>query len=271
MWTPLLLAAGLAFTPAQGAEEGLQLTNIRNTYGVLGSTRPSGKLLPGDVLFVAYDIDGVTVDKAGKVQYSMAMEVTDNKDKKSVFKQDAAEKVDFVPLGGNKLPARAFITLGLDQPAGLYTLKVIVADKATKVTKTLEHQFEVLPKAFGIVAVYASIDERGSIPAPTTGIIGQSVFIQFAAVGFERDPKTKQPDLSFEMSPLDDAGKPTLGQPSIHDAKAGVDDKDAVYQVRFLLPMTRAGKYTIRLTAEDKLAKKKVTFDLPVVVLPADK
>lgn len=271
MWTSLAIAAFLSLAPAQAAPEGLRLSNVRNTYGVLGPSRPSSKLLPGDVLFVAYDIDGVSVDKGGKVQYSMAMEVTDNKDKKSVFKQDAAEKVDFVPLGGTRLPARAFITLGLDQPPGQYTLKVIVTDRTTKVTQSLEHQFEVLPKGFGIVAVYSSIDERGQIPAPTTGVIGQSIFIQFAAVGFERDAKTRQPDLAFEMTPIDENGKPTIAQPSTHDAKAGVDDKDAVYQVRFLLPMTRAGKYTIRLTAEDRIAKKKATFDLPVVVIATDK
>jgi hypothetical protein len=270
MFAPLILTAALALAPAQGDSGGLQLTNVRNTFGVLGPIRATSKMLPGDVLFVAYDIDGVTIDKAGKVQYSMAMEVVD-KDKKTVFKQDPAEKVDFVPLGGTRLPARAFITLGLDQPPGLYTLKVTVIDRANKAEKTLSHPFEVLPKGFGIVAVYASIDERGQIPAPTTGIVGQSVFIQFAAVGFERDPKSKQPDLRFEMMPLDDTGKPTLAEPSAHDAKAGVDDKDNVYQVRFLLPMTRAGKYSIRLTAEDKIGKKKATFELPVVVLAAEK
>lgn len=268
MFTPLALAVALALAPAQG-EGTLELKNVRNTYGVLGPTRTDAKLLPGDVLFVAYDIEGVTIDKAGKVQYSMSMEVTADVDKTSIFKQDPAEKVDFVPLGGTRLPARAFITLGLDQPPGAYTLKLTVVDRATKTTKNLDHSFEVLPKAFGIVAVYGSVDERGSIPAPTTGVIGQSVFIQFAVVGFERDAKTKQPDLVFEMAPHDESGKPTLATPSVHEAKAGVDDKDAVYQVRFLLPMTRAGKYTIKLSAEDRISKKKSTFDLPVVVLPA--
>jgi hypothetical protein len=249
----------------------LKLNNIRNTYGVLGPTRNSTQLLPGDVLFVAYDIDGVTIDKAGKVQYSMSMEVIDSKDNKAIFKQDPAEKVDFVPLGGTKLPARAFITVGLDQPPGDYVVRVNVVDRATKASTTFDHNFTVLPKGFGIVAVYASVDERGSIPAPTTGVVGQSVFIQFAAVGFERDMKTKQPDLAFEMSPVDEQGNSTLAEPSRHEAKAGVDDKDAVYQVRFLLPMTRPGKYTIRLTAEDRIAKKKSSFELPVLVLPNDK
>jgi hypothetical protein len=244
---------------------------VRTTYGILGPVRPVSKLLPGDVLFVSYDIDDVTIDKNGKVEYKMEMEVTDVKTKKTIFKQDPTEKVDFVPLGGSKLPARAFITLGVDQPAGEYNLSVKVTDRATKKTANLDYKFEVVPKAFGIVAVYGSVDERGQVPAPTTGVIGQSIFIHFGSVSFERNAKTKQPELLFEMIPLDENGKPTLAEPSRHEAKVGVDDKDAVYNVRFLLPMTRAGKFTIRLTAEDKVAQKKATFDLPVVVLPADK
>ena len=43
----------------------------------------------------------------------MAMEVTDAANK-PIFKQDPRELMDFVPLRGNRLPARAFITIGLD-------------------------------------------------------------------------------------------------------------------------------------------------------------
>ena len=276
MFTPLTLAAALLLAqappPAAGA---LALNNVRNTYGELGGTRPDGKLIPGDVLFVGFDIEGITIQPNGQVTYSMALEVIDDKGK-AIFKQDPAEKVDFVPLGGNKLPARAFITVGLDQPPGAYTLKVIVSDKATKATKTLEKKFDVAPRDFGIVAVYSSVDERGSIPAPTTGIVGQSVFVQFSVVGFDRapsktNPKVKHPDVLVEMQTLDDSGKPTMEKPATFNLAGGVEEKESAFTLRFLLPLTRVGKFSVRLKAVDNIAKKSATFDLPIAVVPSAK
>jgi len=276
MFPSLLMMSALALTPGQGAG-GLQLTNVRNTYGELGGTRPEGKLLPGDVLFVGFDIEGIAVTPEGYVDYTMAMEVTD-KANKAIFKQDPAQKKDYMPLGGNKLPARAYVTIGLDQQPGEYTLKLVVTDNgnAAKPNQTLTRKFEVSPAAFGVVAVYTSVDERGAIPAPTTGAVGQSVFVQFGVVGFDRasdpkDPKkAKQPNVTMEMLALDEKGQPTLQKPLSYSMEAGVDEKDGGFTMRFLLPMTRAGKYTVRLKATDNLSKKTATFDLPITVVPAN-
>ena len=267
MYAPLTLVAALALAPAQPAGS-LALTNVRNTYGELGGTRTDSRLLPGDVLFVGFDIDGITVDAEGKVGYTMALEVTD-KAGKLIFKQDPAEKSDFVPLGGTKLQGRAFITVGLDQPPGEYNLKVTVTDQKTKASQSLDQPFEVLPKGFGIVAVYTSVDERGQIPAPTTGIIGQSFFVQFGVVGFARSPDTKQPDVQVEMVPLDAAGTPTIEKAADFNLQGGVDEKDPGFTLRFLLPLTRTGKFTVRLKATDKIAGKTATFDLPIAIVPS--
>lgn len=267
MYAPLTLAVALALAPAQPAGP-LKLTNVRNTFGELGGTRQDFKLLPGDVLFVGYDIEGLTVDKEGKVTYTMALEVT-GADGRLIFKQDPAVKADLVPLGGNVLPARAFITVGLDQPPGKYLLKVTVTDPSTKVSQTLSRDFEVLPKDFGIVAVYTSVDERGQIPAPTTGIVGQSLFVQFGVVGFARTPDKRQPNVSVEMIPFDESGKPTIEKPSEFSLEGGVDEKDPGFTLRFLMPLTRTGKFTIRLKAIDKVANKTATFDLPLTVVPS--
>jgi hypothetical protein len=266
----LLMLSALGLAPAQA---GLQLTNVRNTYGELGGTRPEGKLLPGDVLFVGFDIEGITVAADGHVDYTMAMEVLD-KANKPIFKQDPAQKKDFLPLGGNKLPARAFVTIGLDQQPGEYTLKLTVTDNGSKASQTLSRKFEVAPPQFGIVAVYTSVNEQGSIPASTTGTIGQSVFVQFGVVGFDRakDPKDAkkpgQPNVTIEMTPLDEKGQPTLQKPLAYTMDAGVDEKEGGFTMRFLLPLTRIGKYTVRLKATDNLSKKTASFDLPVTVVP---
>lgn len=267
MWKSLTLALLLLVVAPLSAAD-LNLGNVRSSYGELGGTRPDGPLLPGDVLFVGFDIEGIAADAEGKVTYTMAMEVLDGAGK-AIFKQEPAKKTDFVPLGGPKLPARAYITIGLDQPAGTYTLKVTVADLATKQEKTLERKFEVLARDFGIVAVYTSVDERGQIPAPTTGVVGQSSFIQFGIVGFARDPKTKQPNVAIEMVPVDETGAPTMGKPSLFNLDAGVDEKDPGFNVRFLLPLTRTGKFQVKLKATDKVSNKTASFTLPLTVVPS--
>src|SRR5882762_915762 len=112
-----LLTTALLLAPAQAGE--LKLTNVRNTYGELGGTRPDTKFLPGDVIFVGFDIENITVGADGSCKYTMGMEVVDKKGK-PVLKQEPAKKEDYLPLGGNKLPARAFVTLGLDMDPGEY-------------------------------------------------------------------------------------------------------------------------------------------------------
>src|SRR6266542_32605 len=150
MLTTIALAL-LAGTPAQPGD--LKLSNVRLTVGELGPPREGSKLLPGDVLFIAYDIDGITIDGEGIAKYTMAMEVADGAGK-LIFKQDPRDLSDFVPLRGNKMPARAYITVGLDQPPGTYTCKIVVTDPKTKATGNLNVKFEVAKKDFGVVAVY---------------------------------------------------------------------------------------------------------------------
>ena len=253
-----------ALTLAQAGE--LTLTDVRTTFGELGAKRSDTAFLPGDVMFIAFDIEGISIDKEGKVSYSMGMEAVDDKGK-PFFRQEPVKKVDFVPLGGGKLPARAFIRIGLDQPPGQCKLKVNVTDNISKKTQSLERDFEVKPKQFGIVAVYTSVDERGQIAAPTTGVAGQSVFLQFGVVGFERGGEKKQPDVVVEMMPYDESGKPTMETPGSFELNTGVDEKDPGFSIRFLLPMTRVGNFTVRLKATDKISKKTATFELPIRVV----
>src|SRR4051812_29168306 len=279
MLTAIALAAVLGGTPAQPGN--LTLSNVRMTVGELGPPREGSKLLPGDVLFIAYDIDGLTIDGEGVAKYTMAMEVTDAAGK-LIFKQDPRELQDFVPLRGNKLPARAYITVGLDQPPGNYSCKISVTDPKTKVTGSLNVKFEVLKKDFGIVAVYTSYDVRGELSAPTTGQVGQTIYVQFSIASFERDAKTKQPSVEILFQVYDDKGtallvdggnKPTPRK-HIQDDKSAVQTKegDGAFALQFPLFMNRPGKFVVEITATDLTTptKKKFVYKLPITVNPAN-
>ncbi len=276
MLTTIALAM-LAGVPAQPAE--IKLTNVRMTVGELGPPRAGNKLLPGDVLFIAYDIEGLTINPDGTTKYTMAMEVTDAVGK-VILKQDPRALDDFVPLRGNKIPARAFINAGLDQPAGTYTCKITVTDPSTKASGSLTAKFEVTKKDFGIVIVYTSYDSRGEISAPTTGQVGQLVYVQFSIASFERDPKTKQPHVEIEFQLFDENNKAILvnakNEPMprkhIQDAKSvpAVKEGDGVFALQFPVFMNRPGKFTVQITATDKTSKKTANYKLPITITPAN-
>ena len=262
-----LLVAALAFAPSQPPASGITLTNVRNTHGELGGTRPDNKFLPGDVVFVAFDIEGLTVGPKGDVKYTMAMEVTD-KNKKPIFKPEPATRNDYVPLGGNKLPGRAFVTCGMDLEPGECTLKLVVTDDGSKQAFTLTRTFEVLKKEFGIAAVFASQDEAGRIPAATTSVVGSMIFVRYGVVSFTRDPNTKQPNVVVEITTLDEKNVPTVKEPIVREYKSGVPEDQLGFPDGVALPFTRAGKFTMRIKATDKVANKSYTFDLPVAAVP---
>src|SRR5438093_7606915 len=105
MFPTLALAAALTLAPAQNPA--LDISNARVTFGgEFGPTRPDNRLLPGDIFFLAFDIDNLKLDD-GKVQFAIGMEVTDATGK-TFFSQKPTEHDVLLPLGGSKLPANAY-------------------------------------------------------------------------------------------------------------------------------------------------------------------
>jgi hypothetical protein len=278
MWTTLAVAAALSLAPSQGGA--LELTNVRATYGPLGIPRPDNKILPGDIYFLAYDIEGIKTDETGQAVYGMTLEVTDSKGKVH-FKQGdkGQEKMPVTNLlGGTRIPGFAVIEVGLDFPAGEYTVKVVVTDLTTKKIADLSKKFEVLPVSFGIVRLVTTYDVAGNVPAPMSGVVGQLMTIHFVVVGFERDKSTKpQPDILVEMRILDENGKPTLAKP-ISDKVPNATFKEVPPMLRGIdfhpgMSLTRPGKFTVELKVTDNLSKSKkpVIATFPLTVLAPEK
>ena len=108
-------------------------------------------------------------------------------------------------------------------------------------------------------------------PTHTTGYVSQFLWIHFGATGFKRDKEKKNnPDLKFEMSILDEKGNPTLETPITLTATA-LEEKYPICTARMHVPLTRAGKFTVKLKVTDNVAGKSATFDLPIQALPVEK
>ena len=245
MWTAVALTTVMTLAPAQT----LDIKNVRTTYGTLGETRKDDKFLPGDMLVVAFDIEGLKAKDTGLVEYSIGMEVSKKGKAKFEFKQDPIELEAENILGGSTLPAFASWPIKVDAAPGEYTLKVTIKDLQSKAEKTLSKSFEVLAPRLGFVGVRLSAGNGD--PVPPIAIPGQRVFLHCALVGFKLG-KDGLPNVTFEMIVQDDAGKPTVAKSFKGDIKTDLKATPTptvmVFRAR-QLDLNKAGKYKIVLKA----------------------
>ncbi len=274
MWATLAVSAVLAAAPADAAA--LQIKNDHFTYGIFGPERKDAEVIPGDVLILAFDIDGLTVKDEGTVDYTTAMELLDAKGK-SEFKEDPIERTAVNALGGSHQPSWSRVNIGGDVPPGDYTVRVTVADKLVKDGKpaVVERKFTVVAPRFGIIAPMLYYQLQASappLPAPAMAVSGQQLLFVCGVVGFDSKPgKTPQDrlqtDVTLDLVLLDDAGKPTLPKPFTGSLKAAPADSKDLWGVSFPLTLNRSGKFTIVVTATDKQGNKTAKLQMPLTVI----
>src|SRR4051812_32656670 len=159
MWTAVALTTVMSLAPAQ-----LELKNVRSTHGIMGETRKDDKVLPGDLLVVAFDVEGLKVKETGQIQYSMGMELTKKNKAKPEFKRDPIDLEGENSLGGTSFPAFAMTAIGTDTAPGDYTLKVTIKDRLGKTEKVLEKTFEVVKPKLGFVQTYLTSGNGDPVP-----------------------------------------------------------------------------------------------------------
>src|SRR5262249_24944427 len=157
-------------------------------------------------------------------------------------------------------PAIGFVEIGADQPAGTYTLTLTVTDRLTKKKAEYSTKFQVLKKTFGFV----------KIQAPVLNMVGPDFNFKFGVTGFKRDAK-KLPKIKVKLVIRDENDKPTLLRAVTMriPGDANIDPEDIRDQLDFPVsfPLSRSGKFTIKLEAEDLIAEKTIKFDYNIVVL----
>jgi hypothetical protein len=261
MWQTILLATAMSLAPYQAGN--LELTNVRRTYGAPGVLRADGPILPGDTLYLAFDIEGMTVDSSGKVLYSMETEV-DDVNGKALFKEEPRDLEATNALGGGRLPAFSQIQFGLQQPPGDYKIKIKVTDRASRRSQSLTHKCTLAPKGFGIIRLKTTTDPEGRI-GTACFCAGESMWVNFGVVGFDRGAGG-QPNVAFQLRILDDQGKPTLEKPFTGDMNKDVPAELLALPAQFLVTLNRPGKFKVEVKAVDRLSKKTVDLSFPLNV-----
>jgi hypothetical protein len=266
MWTTLALMT-LTMAPAQTGTP--ELKNARFTYGLLGQTRKSDKFLPGDAVYLRFDIDNMTVKKDGRVLYAMQMEITKKGADKPVFKRAAEDREVVNLLGGSRFPSVAIWPIQPDAEApGEYTMKLTVTDKTTGKSAPLTQKFTVVQPKLGFVQVFLTTF-RGD-PVPPVGVPGQKIMLYYRLTGFEFDKKEKQSNLTVSIRILDADGKQTLAEPYKGDIKSDAKTAPGVLEMHpFMIDLNRAGKFKIEMKVTDNVAagRKSETLSLDLTVV----
>jgi hypothetical protein len=252
----------------QGQGAGPEIVNPHPTYGHLGAPRPKTGFLPGDTAHFSFQIKNLKADKDGKVAYAIAIVVTD-KAGKVLFEQKPYKSVAQHFFGGDAIAAAARMDVPLDSKPGLLDWKVTVTDRTTKASTELKGQGKILPMEFGLVQVGTFADAADQVPIPPVGVLGGQLYISFGAVGFGRG-KEKQPDLEVSLRILDDKGQPTTANPLTGFVNKDVPPETQIVPLQFAVSLDQVGRFTVELSAKDRISGKSATVSFPVRILSAE-
>jgi hypothetical protein len=257
----------LALLIPGGADVGPEITDLHSTYGHLGAVRPKGEgMIPGDIGSFTFAIKNLKFDKNGKAQYSVAIDVRDAKGK-LLYEQKPFNSVAQSLFGGNSLPCSAQIAVPLDAMAGPVSWKVTVVDRSTMKSTEAKGQGNILAPKFGIVRVGTFADAEGKTAVAPVGVVGGTLYVDFAAAHFARDAM-KKPDVKVEMRILDDKGQPTTAEPISGRIRDDIPDDARLVPLQFGLTLNRAGDFTVELSARCNLCGAEEKIRLPIRVLP---
>ncbi|MSR31691.1 MAG: hypothetical protein EXR99_09320 [Gemmataceae bacterium] len=251
----IALAACLAIFQPPPAMEFL---NVRTPLGLYGANRPDPRrFLPGDNFILAFDLSGLKITDPGRALFSLEGELFDSTGK-SVFKAAPKETESFSPLGGNRVPAYAAVNINPNYPPGKYLYKLTATDLLEKKSATLSYPLEIMAKSLGFILWHMTYEDN--FPAPPMAVPGQVLILRYCVIGFETDPKTRKPNLSFSMRILDEAGQPTLAKPFIGEAKDISEEFKDILPITFPIRPNKPGKYKIEVTLVDNLTRNRVTI-----------
>ncbi len=263
MRTCMTLALALWVTaPAQAQ---LEIQNVQPVYGLLGSARPNLNLYPHDEVLFRFVVTGVRVDAEGKIDTTMTLHLTDAAGKALINEKNPLKGV--LALGGQTFTGNARLNVGERIPPGEYTFTVTVHDKLSGKEASFQRKLTAKPAGFQIVAPQFFYDADGKVPAPAGGLVGQNLHFKLRAIGFDRDEG--KIDTVMMVQVFDAEGEELLPKPIV--AELRTEDVETVKKVTSLnfngnLALNRPGKFTLRITLNDRLGKKTTQFETPLEV-----
>lgn len=266
-WSPAALAGMLAVFAT--GQSGLKIDNSRLTYGAPGPDRTSAQVFPGDEVYLSFELSGFQLDPTGVAKIKLSTEVF-GKDGKLEYKQDNPEAPAIDLFKADKLFLNTRVDVGVKTPPGTYKVKVTATDSIGKGSVSTEKEVTLLEPTLAVVKAGLFTDKALNAPSEVFST-GQLAFVAFSVVGFSREGSTNHPKLKMEMVVKDDKGAVISDKPSISIDAAQpnkVPSTAQLLQGQFMIPLNKAGNYTLEIRANDLASNKSsqpVTLKLVVV------
>jgi hypothetical protein len=261
LWLVVALVAPPA--PAEVRFEGVQAA-----YGPLGPERKTLAVQPLEELLFRYRLTGLEPDAKGRVKGELRVVVTDKAGKEVLQQKSTVDGM--LVLGGGTLPGTAFIRLPATAPPGEYTLTVTYTDSRSAHPAAFRRTLRLRPAGFALLNPRFFYDAEHRVNAPAGGLVGQPLFFRVNVVGLDRS--AGKAVARMEVRVLDADGQDVMTSPI--RAEINTADPEQVKRAEAVafsarMDLTRAGKFTFRVTVADEVAGKKDAFDAPLsVTLP---
>lgn len=245
----------------------LEIKNVQPSHGLLGPARESDDVYPLDEYFVRYQVTGVKPDKDGKANLEVQAKLI-GPDGKGVFDRKTPAAQRPLSLGGDSLESFGSFSFPEKAPEGEYKLTVTVHDLTANDTASFDRKLTCKPATFRILMPRFAHDAEGKVPASTIGLVGETVHYSLRVVGY--DKSQKKVALVMRATIVDADGKDVGAKAlevkgDITDPAKAADSKHATFNG--LVSLHRPGEFKLRISVEDTLGKKTVTFETPLKVL----
>jgi hypothetical protein len=262
----MLFGTIIAFGAASPALAQVAIKNIQARHGQFGPERASLDLYPGDEVVFTYTIEGVKTDPAGTVACDFELKVSDESGK--VVFQQTSPATQTLPIGGHSFPNASHFGFGIGTPPGKYKVTVICTDKRQQLSDSFERVVTCLKPAFAVVQPRFSYDAKGETSASLINVYGQTIFVRFSVVEFDRSHK--KIDLSMSMQLIDEKGaellpKPVTNSLVVNDPKQIENAQFASFAAAF--SCLQLGTFKVSITVTDNVANKAIAFEAPFRVI----
>jgi hypothetical protein len=228
------------------------------------------KFVPGETVYVSFDVENYARTKEESVSISWVINAADPKGIAIIPPAPGKKQANLTPEDKEWLPRiRQSIAVPSPAPGGDYSVHVQVTDENSKQTAVADTKFVVagpdLPpvKALEIRSFGFYRTEDAPQPLMTaTYSSGDSMFARFQIAGFKYGPQNAI-EVTYGISILGPAGNVMYTQdPAVEEKSASFYPRPYVDSNMSLSlnPGTKAGEYTLVITARDKIGNQ--TFEI---------
>jgi len=225
------------------------------------------KFLPGETVYLRFDIDNFVRTPDNNVKVSWVVTAADPKGVPIVPPMSGSKQATLQPEDKDWLPrARQSIAVPSPAPGGTYKVHIKATDEIGKTTAEADTTFAVsgpeLPPASELMVRYFGFYRSDADPKPLDTPAyktGDTMFAHFQIAGFKYGPGNAV-DVNYGIAILGPAGNVMYTQdPAVEEKTASFYPKpfvDANMNLS-LNPGTKAGQYTLVITARDNIGNQK--------------